>query len=122
MTGNGWSSRFPQLLSINSAVFKQETPAREFFRPLLKPYVHYIPVSESLDDLPGLLREYLSSHSSDRSAALKEVAAESTRFYIRHLTPSKQLCYFHLLLTEMGKIHAQAPRRQKGGGDDLGVS
>lgn len=109
-TGNSWSSRFPQLLSINSAVFKQETPYKEFFRPLLKPYVHYIPVSESLAELPRLLRDYLSPASAkhDRSAELREVAAEATRFYIRHLTPSKQLCYFHLLLREMGRIHGQA--------------
>jgi hypothetical protein len=40
-------------------------------------------------------------------AQLREVAVESTRFYIRHLTPSKQLCYFHVLLTEMGRIQAQ---------------
>lgn len=112
--GNSWSSRFPQLLSINAAVFKQETPYREFFRPLLKPYVHYIPVSESLAELPRLLRDYLSPASAthhDRGAELREVAAEATRFYIRHLTPSKQLCYFHLLLKEMGRIHGQAEAR-----------
>ncbi len=76
---------------------------------MLKPNVHYIPVAESLDDLPRLLQEYLGGPlSSNRSVELREVAAEATRFYIRHLTPSKQLCYFHLLLTEMGRIHAEA--------------
>jgi len=80
---------------------------------LLKPNVHYIPVAESLDDLPRLLQRYLSSN---RSVELREVAAEATRFYIRHLTPSKQLCYFHLLLTEMGRIHAQA--QGDGGGHE----
>lgn len=73
--------------------------------------MHYIPVSESLADLPALLETYLSP-ASNRSAEVKAVAAESTRFYIRHLTPSKQLCYFHLLLKEMGTIHAQLQARR----------
>lgn len=67
-----------------------------------------------MEELPRLLHEYLSPFSN-RSAKLREVAAESSSFYIRHLIPSKQLCYIHLLLTEMSTIHEQA--RLWGGGE-----
>lgn len=48
--GNAWSSRFPQLLSTNAAVIKQESKYQEWFRPLLHPYEHYVPIGEKEEE------------------------------------------------------------------------
>lgn len=112
--GNSWSSRFAQLLSINSAVFKQETQFTEFFRPLVQPNVHYFPIKEDLSDLVSNLQ---TLSAPDNSHILRDVAAASTRLYIRQLLPSKQLCYLHLLLKEMGRLHGPTLEGKGGGGE-----
>jgi hypothetical protein len=109
--GNTWSSRFAQLLSINSVVFKQETKYVEFFRPLVKPYRHYIPVKGDLSDLASKLHAMLGEEGSTNKTAqqeLREVGAESTRLYIHSLVPSKQLCYLHRVLEAYSRVYAQA--------------
>lgn len=111
--GNSWSSRFPQLLSINSATFKQETENLEWFRPLLVPMEHYVPVKEDLSDLVEQL-QHLSQHGQ---AQLEAIARRSTEFYKRMLLPSKQLCYLHLLLKEYASVlqaRASVPQRRHG--------
>lgn len=97
--GNGWSSRFPQLLSTNAAVVKQETRFHEWFRPLVRPSEHYVPFREDLSDLITQLRNW-----SSRQAELQDMAKRATAAYNQLLTPSKQLCYMHLLATEYAKI------------------
>lgn len=109
--GNSWSSRFAQLLSINSVVFKQETKYVEFFRPLVKPYRHYIPVKGDLTDLASKLDGMLGEEGRKNTTAqqkLREIGAESTRLYIQSLVPSKQLCYLHRVLNAYSRVYAQA--------------
>jgi hypothetical protein len=105
--GNGWSSRFPQLLSTNAAVIKQETRFQEWFRPLLKPYVHYLPYREDLSDLLSQLQTW-----TQRPSDLQHIAANGTEAYLRLLTPSKQLCYMHLLAAEYARVQVRTTRRE----------
>ncbi|TFJ81628.1 hypothetical protein NSK_006879 [Nannochloropsis salina CCMP1776] len=110
--GNSWSSRLATLLSINSAVIKQETQYVEFFRPLLQPYKHYLPVKDDLSDLEALLKERLdASENSTAHMELKEMGAESTRLYMRSLVPSKQLCYLHRVLEVYSRVFERGSGR-----------
>jgi hypothetical protein len=101
--GNAWSSRFAELLSTTSVVFKQESEYWDWFWPLVKPYKHFIPVKRDLSDLVPLLRTW-----SQRDEELHEIAKEASAFYRRLLTPSKQLCYMHVLLTEYATTFAES--------------
>jgi hypothetical protein len=97
--GNAWSSRFAELLSTSSVVFKQESEYWDWFWPLLEPYKHFIPVKRDLSDLIPLLRTW----SADVDA-LHAIASSASALYRRLLVPSKQLCYLHVLLTEYATL------------------
>mmetsp|Transcript_46632 Transcript_46632/g.68922 ORF Transcript_46632/g.68922 Transcript_46632/m.68922 type:complete len:444 (+) Transcript_46632:321-1652(+) len=53
--GNGWSSRFCDLLCFNSVVIKVESTYQAYFEKDLKPMVHYIPVKADLSDLEAAI-------------------------------------------------------------------
>ena len=47
----GWADRLKNLLASGLTIFLQTTPCHEFFLPLLRPWIHYIPVRNDLGDL-----------------------------------------------------------------------
>jgi hypothetical protein len=49
--GNAWSSRFGALLCMDYIVLKVQPAMVDHFYGQVEPWIHYIPVSESLDDL-----------------------------------------------------------------------
>jgi hypothetical protein len=49
--GNGWSARFKLLLASGRPVILQDRPWREWWWPLLRPGVHYLPARRDLADL-----------------------------------------------------------------------
>jgi hypothetical protein len=49
--GNAWSSRFAQLLCMNSVVLKVEPTYVDYFWFELEPWKHYVPVKADLSDL-----------------------------------------------------------------------
>jgi len=49
--GNSWSSRFADLLCMNSVVIKVEPRWIDYFYPELQPWVHYVPVHANLSNL-----------------------------------------------------------------------
>lgn len=51
-------------LVSNSVVFKQETNNFQWFYPLLKPWVHYVPIKEDLSDLVEKI-EYAKLHDKE---------------------------------------------------------
>jgi hypothetical protein len=51
MEGVGYSGRLKLLLSSPRVVFVQSRIHEEFFFPMLKPWVHYVPVKNDLSDL-----------------------------------------------------------------------
>ena len=51
MRGVGYSGRLKLLLTARRVVFLQARVHEEYFYPLLKPWVHYVPVREDLSDL-----------------------------------------------------------------------
>jgi len=86
-------------------VFKQASSHTDWFFSLLKPYQHFVPVKADLSDLVSLLRW---GNANKDTAALLSFGQHGLAFYEHFLTPSKQLCYLHLLLTEYGKLGMHA--------------
>jgi hypothetical protein len=102
--GNSWSSRFGELLSTGNAVFKQSSSYYDWFLPLAEPHKHYVPVMKDLSDLVPLMRRYAQEEASGKNKDLKMIGLRGREFARQFLTPSKQLCYLHLLLTEYAKL------------------
>ena len=46
-----WSERIRKQLYMNSVMIMQEQSAQEFFTPLLKPFIHYVPTKGDWSDL-----------------------------------------------------------------------
>lgn len=47
----GWADRLKLLLVSGMLIFLQETPCKEFFQPLLQPWIHYVPVANDFSNL-----------------------------------------------------------------------
>ncbi|KJZ74914.1 hypothetical protein HIM_05645 [Hirsutella minnesotensis 3608] len=71
LDGNGISGRFYKLLASKSLPLKQ-TILREWHDDRLVPWLHYIPVSQSMSELPEIVR-YLTSTKRGREVA-KDIA------------------------------------------------
>jgi hypothetical protein len=82
------------------------TQWREFFHPLLTPGKHFVAVRPDLSDLVSVASKHLGpgGNHPEVSAALEGVAEAGNRFFWEHLTPAKQLCYLHMLLTRYADI------------------
>ncbi|TPX30593.1 hypothetical protein SmJEL517_g05876 [Synchytrium microbalum] len=71
--GNSFSGRFTRLLRSKSLVFKS-TIMIEYFSDWVLPYVHYIPVSLSYDDLDAKLR-----WAAENDELAKQIAEEGSQ-------------------------------------------
>jgi hypothetical protein len=99
--GNGFSGRFYRLLRSNSAVLKQ-TLIREWHDDWLVPWVHFIPISMSMTELPEVVR-YLSLDPQGR--AVNEAIAAQGRSWAREALRKVdlELVLFRILL-EYGRL------------------
>ena len=73
MDGNGISGRYYQLLASRSVPLKQ-TLLREWHDDRLAPWVHYIPVSQSMEELPELASYLTLSESGQKRS--QEIAQQ----------------------------------------------
>jgi hypothetical protein len=99
--GNSFSGRYYTLLQSRSAVLKQ-TVLREWHDERLIPWVHYIPVSLSMDELPEIMR-YMTSHEDGKRRA-KEIAAASREWYEKVLRREDFTIYLYRLMLELARI------------------
>jgi|MDSY01.1.fsa_nt_gb hypothetical protein len=106
LDGNTASGRFPYLLWMGATIFKQASPFREHWYPLLKPWENFIPVDEALGDLPELARW---AHTHPKEAA--EIARRGKKLAEEHLTLEAVQCYVHYLLGAFGALQAFDPRK-----------
>ena len=103
--GNLASSRLASELHVGSTIFKQESFSNEYFYPLLKPYVHYVPVAANLQDVPEKLR-WAKSHPGKAEA----IAQAGQQFAREHLHLHSIACYWWQLLTTFGALQEFEPR------------
>ncbi|KAI1111598.1 hypothetical protein F5Y14DRAFT_304695 [Nemania sp. NC0429] len=99
--GNGISGRYYKLLASKSAVLRQ-TLFREWHDERLVPWVHYVPVSQSMEELPELVF-YLTSTASGQKRA-KEIAEQGQRWYFQALREIDVVIYVYRLLLELARL------------------
>ena len=68
LDGNAFSGRFHRLLAANATVFKQ-TLFQEAHDDKLVPWVHYVPVSMGMEELPEMLRYFTEDREGEAIAA-----------------------------------------------------
>lgn len=106
LDGNGISGRYYKLLASKSVPLKQ-TLLREWHDDRLIPWVHYIPVSQSLDELPELVA-YLTSTASGQERA-REIAEQGREWFSRAFRDVDLTIYTYRLLLELARL--QDPNR-----------
>ncbi|KAM0254559.1 hypothetical protein ACHAQJ_006665 [Trichoderma viride] len=106
LDGNGISGRYYKLLASKSAPLKQ-TLLREWHDDRLVPWVHYIPVSQSLEELPELVFYLTSTESGQRRA--REIAEQGRDWFFKALREADMAVYTYRLLLELARL--QDPNR-----------
>ncbi len=91
--------RVPWILLSNSVLLKQESQKIEMFYAGLKPYVHYVPVSEDISDVFEKLR-WLHHHDAEA----KIISENATSFIQTSLTQDKIDEYLAITLNEYHKL------------------
>ncbi|KAM0703792.1 hypothetical protein Q7P35_009731 [Cladosporium inversicolor] len=101
LDGNSHSGRFHRLLNSRSLPLKQ-TMFREWHDKRLQPWLHYVPISLGLEDLPEVVR-YLADEEEGRQVAA--VPAERGREWsLRVLRPVDQAVYLFRLMLELARL------------------
>ncbi|GAW19682.1 hypothetical protein ANO14919_091710 [Xylariales sp. No.14919] len=101
LDGNGISGRYYKLLASRSAPLKQ-TIIREWHDERLAPWVHYIPVSQSMEELPELVF-YLTSTESGQKRA-RQIAEQGRRWFARAFREVDVAIYMYRLFLELERL------------------
>ncbi|KAE8356852.1 hypothetical protein BDV28DRAFT_41659 [Aspergillus coremiiformis] len=104
--GNGISGRYYKLLASKSLPLKQ-TLFREWHDDRLRPWVHYIPVSQDMEELPEMVL-YLTSTESGQIRA-REIADQGRSWFTQGFRDIDQTIYLYRLLLELARL--QDPSR-----------
>jgi hypothetical protein len=99
--GNSFSGRFYTLLLSRSVILKQ-TIFKEWHDERLMPWIHYIPVSLDMGELPEIMR-YLAL--TRKGSELAEKIAETGRNWTRRALRKEDAgIYMYRLLLELGRL------------------
>ncbi|EHA22740.1 hypothetical protein ASPNIDRAFT_173931 [Aspergillus niger ATCC 1015] len=101
LDGNGISGRFYSLLASNSAPIKQ-TLFREWHDERLWPWVHYIPVSLGMEEMPEVVRYFTSSEEGRKRAG--EIARSGKEWFGRAFREVDLGVWVWRVLLEMGRV------------------
>jgi hypothetical protein len=80
-------------------VFKQESPAVQWYYRCLQPYVHYVPIKKDLSDLHEAVA-WAINHDKE----CLEISKRAYDFASSNITHSRVLQYLYLLLLEYSKL------------------
>ncbi|KAF7169365.1 hypothetical protein CNMCM5623_002128 [Aspergillus felis] len=103
--GNGISGRYYKLLASKSAPLKQ-TLLREWHDDRLMPWVHYIPISQSMEELPEMVM-YFTSEAGQKRA--REIAEEGREWFLKAFRKEDLTIYMYRVLLELARL--QDPKR-----------
>ncbi|KAI3327296.1 glycosyltransferase family 90 protein [Xylariaceae sp. AK1471] len=101
LDGNGVSGRYYKFLASKSAPLKQ-TIFREWHDERLVPWVHYIPVSESMEELPELVFHLTSTESGQKGA--REIAEQGRLWFSKAFREVDMAIYVYRLLLELARL------------------
>lgn len=107
--GNGISGRYYKLLGSKSTPLKM-TILREWHDERLVPWVHYVPVSVSMDELPELVSYFTLTEEGQERA--REIADAGRKWYFEALREEDMAVYVYRLLLELARL--QDPEREAG--------
>lgn len=101
LDGNGHSGRFYRLLNSRSLPLKQ-TVFREWHDERLQPWLHYVPISLSLEELPEVVRYLADDEEGKQVAAM--LAERGRQWSLRALRPVDQAIYVFRLMLELARL------------------
>ncbi|RAK92988.1 hypothetical protein BO79DRAFT_272381 [Aspergillus costaricaensis CBS 115574] len=101
LDGNGISGRFYSLLASNSAPLKQ-TLFREWHDERLWPWVHYIPVSLRMEEVPEVVRYFTSSEEGRERAG--SIARNGKEWFGRAFKKVDLGVWVWRVLLEVGRV------------------
>ena len=108
MDGNGISGRFYKLLASKSAVLKHVSVFREWHDDRLVPWVHYVPVSMGMEELPELVM-WLTSTEMGKEMA-REIGEMGSEWMKRGMREVDRGIYMYRLILELARL--QDPKRE----------
>lgn len=111
--GNGISGRYYNFLASRSTPLKQ-TLLREWHDERLVPWLHYVPVSQGMEELPELV-SHLTSTEVGREAA-RQVAEQGREWFSKAFREVDRSIYVYRLLLELARL--QDPERLRMARDD----
>jgi hypothetical protein len=100
--GNSYSGRFYRFLASRSVPLKISI-FREWHDERLIPWLHYVPVSQSMEELPELIR-FLATTAEGQKISHR-IAEAGREWYFRALTPPHQGIYLYRLMLELAWLH-----------------
>ena len=103
--GNSYSGRFHKHLAGHTTPLKMSI-FREWHDERLVPWLHYVPVSQSMEELPELVRFLATTREGQRVAF--RIAEEGRSWYHSALTPVHQGLYLYRLLLELAWLQDPA--------------
>ncbi|KAI0430296.1 hypothetical protein F5Y09DRAFT_331184 [Xylaria sp. FL1042] len=101
LDGNGISGRYYKLLASKSLPLKQ-TLIREWHDERLMPWIHFIPVSQSMEELPELVFYLTSTESGQRRA--REIAERGRQWYKQAFRDVDVVIYMYRLFLELARL------------------
>ncbi len=120
LDGNGISGRYYALLASRSAPLKQ-TLLREWHDERLAPWVHYVPVSQGMDELPELVA-YLVGDGDEGEQAARAIAEQGRAWSQQVLREADMAIYTFRLMLELARLQdparpaGEADAKKRGGG------
>lgn len=112
-----WADRLNKQVFGPSAVIKQETPCGQFWEPLLKPMVHYIPTDFFFTDT---VEKINWAKSNDEQ--VQKIVKNANEFAGNFLSVKGIKLYVEVLLTEYSKLLVTKEIRQEKGSQDVTVT
>lgn len=101
LDGNGISGRFYRLLASHSLPLKQ-TLLREWHDERLVPWVHYVPISQGMEELPEVVRWLTSTERGQMRA--RQMAEAGRRWYYEAIRDVDKGVYLYRVILELGRI------------------
>ncbi|XP_054159683.1 O-glucosyltransferase rumi homolog [Oppia nitens] len=108
MRGVAASFRYKHLFLCKSLVLNVNSNWIEFFYPQLKPWIHFVPVAEDMNDLE---EKIMFLKSNDKIA--QKIAEKGFDFIWKHLTLESVQCYWDILLDNYSKLLKYKPNLNK---------
>jgi hypothetical protein len=90
--------RLEQELSMGSVILKVDTPWKTWYTPMLKEYVHYVPIKS---DLSNLIDQIKWCRNND--AKCKEITENAKIFHDTYITSDSLLDYMQIMLYTLKK-------------------